>query len=137
MKTAKLKIRVSDDGTQTFITWANPNAQTRWDDWRIPSTIAIYGIPDDKTPTQIIKAFESTTDVSWLGGKDGREKYFWEEMGTIIKTPFPKMYMNKKTGSVAQYEDWYFADENNTLINYVDLGEVVEVKYCNDVWVEI
>ena len=138
MKTAKLKVRVSDDGTQTFITWANTHAQTRWwDGYRMPATVAIYGIPDEKTPIQIIKAFESTVDLSWLGGKDGREKYFWEEMGTIIKNPFPKMYMNKATGSVAQYEDWYDTDKKGVLINYVDLGQVVEVKYDNDSWVEI
>ena len=58
-------------------------------------------------------------------------------MGTIIKTPFPRTFLNKATGSVAPYEEWYDTDKCGALINYVDLGEVVEVKYVKDQWVEL
>ena len=138
MQTFKLKIRIDEVANHTFISFANPDAALRWwDDFRIPSVIAIYAIPDNISTTTVIRAFEKTTDISWLGDRIGRTEYFWWEMGTIIKTPFPRVFMNKNTGSVAPYEEWYDTDKYGALINYVDLGSVVEVKYVKDQWVEL
>ena len=138
MKTFKLKIRVDEVANHTFISFANHAATLRWwDDFRIPSVIAIYAIPDHITPTEVIRAFEKTTDVSWLGGRIGRTEYFWNEMGTIIHTPFPRMFMNISSGNVAPYEEWYASGDDGCVINYVDLGSVVEVKYVKDEWVEV
>lgn len=48
-----------------------------------------------------------------------------------------KMYMNTKTGSVDDYDGWYYENEDGETVNAVDLGEVVEVeKDANGDWVE-
>jgi len=38
-----------------------------------------------------------------------------------------KMYMNVETGSVDDYDGWWYEDETGTEVNAVDRGEVVEV----------
>lgn len=50
-----------------------------------------------------------------------------------------KMYMNLATGSVDDYDGWWYHDEDGDFVNAVDLGEVVEVEW-NDkagIWVEV
>jgi len=48
-----------------------------------------------------------------------------------------KMYMNIATGSVDNYEGWWYENEEGKTVNAVDLGEVVEVtKDKNGDWVE-
>ena len=43
-----------------------------------------------------------------------------------------KMYMNVETGSVDDYDGWWYEDETGTEVNGVDLGEVVEVEIVFD-----
>ena len=38
-----------------------------------------------------------------------------------------KQYMNIETGSVDDYDGWWYEDENGVEVNAVDRGEVVEV----------
>lgn len=40
-----------------------------------------------------------------------------------------KLYMNIKTGQVANYEGWFYTDEDRRERNAVDRKEVVEVYY--------
>lgn len=49
-----------------------------------------------------------------------------------------KMYMNLKTGSVDNYEGWWYQDENGNKVNAVDLDEVIEVEWNENIgyWVE-
>lgn len=49
-----------------------------------------------------------------------------------------KMYMNLKTGSVDNYEGWWYQDENGNKVNAVDLDEVIEVEWNEKIgyWVE-
>lgn len=48
------------------------------------------------------------------------------------------LYMNPNTGSVGDYDDWYYENEDGIEVNAVDLGEVVKViKDKNGEWVEI
>lgn len=37
------------------------------------------------------------------------------------------LYMHIATGSIGQYNDWYYLDDTGKEVNAVDLGEVVEV----------
>ena len=47
-----------------------------------------------------------------------------------------KQYMNIKTGSVDDYDGWWYEDENGVEVNAVDRGEVVEVvKNSKGDWV--
>jgi len=48
-----------------------------------------------------------------------------------------RLYMNAKTGSIGEYEDWYYDDETGKTVNAVDLHEVVEVIRQNDEWKEV
>lgn len=46
-------------------------------------------------------------------------------------------YMNVKTGSVDNYDGWFYVSDDGDEVNAVDLGEVVEVvKDKNGNWVE-
>ena len=36
-------------------------------------------------------------------------------------------YINILTGSIGEYEDWYYEDENGDTLNAVDEGEVEEI----------
>jgi hypothetical protein len=48
-----------------------------------------------------------------------------------------KTYMNLETGTVGQYDDWFYTNEDGVSVNAVDLGEVVEVvKDSNGDWIE-
>lgn len=49
-----------------------------------------------------------------------------------------KMYMNLKTGSVDDYEGWYYENEEGKMVNAVDLNEVIEVEWNEKIgtWVE-
>ena len=38
-----------------------------------------------------------------------------------------KMYMNVETGSVDDYDGWWYEDDDGTEVNAVDQGEVVKV----------
>ena len=47
------------------------------------------------------------------------------------------MYMNVETGSVDDYDGWYYTNENGETVNAVDRGEVVPVvEDGNGQWVE-
>jgi len=49
-----------------------------------------------------------------------------------------KIYMNPETGSVGEYGDWWYESEEGSIVNAVDLGEVIEVKKdLNGDWVEV
>lgn len=48
-----------------------------------------------------------------------------------------KMYMNVATGSVDNYNGWFFENEEGKTVNAVDLGEVVEVELVNGEWKEV
>jgi len=39
-----------------------------------------------------------------------------------------KIYMNPETGSVGEYDDWWYESEEGSIVNAVDLSEVIEVK---------
>ena len=138
MKTIKLKI-VCEDDLDPRITLVHNSAEIKWFDGESNvAIVAIYAIPDDITFFQVLKAFENTTDLTWIKEKEGRTEFYWEELGTVIRNPFPIMYMNKETGSVGPYKCWYFnKDKFGNMQNYVDLGEVVEVEYRDDCWVEV
>lgn len=43
-----------------------------------------------------------------------------------------KLYMNPKTGSTGEYDDWYYTNQDGEEVNAVDLGEVVEVDNSED-----
>lgn len=46
-------------------------------------------------------------------------------------------YMNVETGSIGNYDDWYYTDEEGFQSNAVDEGDVVKVcKDCHNNWVE-
>jgi len=49
-----------------------------------------------------------------------------------------KMYMNLATGSVDDYDGWWYTDENGHQKNAVDENEVVEVTWDEEeeMWVE-
>ena len=48
-----------------------------------------------------------------------------------------KQYMNIETGSVDNYEGWWYQNDDLKYVNAVDEGEVVEVvKDENNEWVE-
>lgn len=47
-----------------------------------------------------------------------------------------RMYMNPVTGSMDSYDGWWYETEDGKQVNAVDLGEVVEVKLVDGVWVE-
>lgn len=38
-------------------------------------------------------------------------------------------YMNRKTGSVGTYDDWWYENEEGKTVNAVDLNEVVQVTW--------
>lgn len=51
---------------------------------------------------------------------------------TISSVPKEKkciMYMNVASGSVGDYDDWYYEDMDGREVNAVDLGEVVKVHW--------
>ena len=48
-----------------------------------------------------------------------------------------KMYMNIETGSVDDYDNWIYEDEDGEIRNAVDEGGVVEVVKVNGEWVEV
>ena len=48
-----------------------------------------------------------------------------------------KQYMNIETGSVDDYDGWWYEDENGEDVNAVDLGEVVEVENIGGEWVQV
>ena len=37
------------------------------------------------------------------------------------------LYMNVETGSIGEYDDWWYIDNDGDLVNAVDLGEVEEL----------
>ena len=43
-----------------------------------------------------------------------------------------KCYMNTATGSVDNYDGWWYVNEKGEKVNAVDLGEVVEVEKDED-----
>ena len=48
-----------------------------------------------------------------------------------------KIYMNPETGSVGDYDDWFYTNESGQLLNAVDLREVIEViKDGSGNWIE-
>ena len=54
-----------------------------------------------------------------------------------MKATMKKMYMNLATGSVDDYDGWWYHDEDGDFVNAVDLGEVVEVEKDEaGIWVE-
>lgn len=42
-----------------------------------------------------------------------------------------KLYMNTATGSVDNYDGWWYENDSGEKVNAVDLGEVVEVVKCD------
>ena len=48
-----------------------------------------------------------------------------------------KLYMNQYTGSVDNYDGWWYEDEDENKRNAVDEGEVVEVERIEGGWVEV
>ena len=46
-------------------------------------------------------------------------------------------YMNCSTGSVDDYDGWWYETEDGEKVNAVDRGEVVEVIEQNGQWVEV
>jgi len=44
-------------------------------------TRRINNIPDDISDAQVIHLFETTCDISWLGGKKGRLEFDFSELG--------------------------------------------------------
>ena len=42
------------------------------------------------------------------------------------------LYMNPHTGSVDDYDGWWYKNEQGETVNAVDLGEVVEVTIGED-----
>ena len=47
-----------------------------------------------------------------------------------------KLYMNIETGSIDTYDKWFY-EIDGIMRNAVDCGEVVEVRYENDEWIEV
>lgn len=49
-----------------------------------------------------------------------------------------KFYMQIHTGSVDTHDGWWYEDEDGLSVNGVDLGEVLEVEWDEEVldWVE-
>jgi hypothetical protein len=50
-----------------------------------------------------------------------------------------KTYMNEKTGSLGDYNAWYYENEDGQMVNAVDLGEVTEVELDEETntWVAV
>ena len=46
-------------------------------------------------------------------------------------------YMNVETGSVDDYDGWWYVDEHGEEVNAVDRGEVVEVALVNGEYREV
>lgn len=44
-------------------------------------------------------------------------------------------YMNIETGSIGEYNDWFYWDDSGAIVNAVDNNEVVQVKYENGIWI--
>lgn len=56
----------------------------------------------------------------------------------MILVTADRYFMNISTGSVDDYEGWFYVNEQGEEVNAVDLGEVVEVKKDeNGDWVEV
>lgn len=47
-----------------------------------------------------------------------------------------KIYMNLATGSVDDYEGWWYENDRGEKVNAVDLGEVIEVVKCNGYYIQ-
>lgn len=50
---------------------------------------------------------------------------------TITEQNHEKLYMNTATGSVDDYDGWWYENDSGEKVNAVDLGEVVEVVRCD------
>lgn len=48
-----------------------------------------------------------------------------------------RQYMNTETGSIDDYDGWWYENEDGAEVNAVDRGEVVEVEYICGEWVEV
>lgn len=48
-----------------------------------------------------------------------------------------ELFMNTETGSIGEYEDWYYTNEDGEEVNAVDLCEVVRVERVDGEWVEV
>ena len=52
--------------------------------------------------------------------------------------PEKQMYMNLSTGSVDQYDGWFYENQSGQMVNAVDLKEVVPVVWNKnkETWME-
>lgn len=67
-------------------------------------------------------------DIIFLNGYNS----IWENGHDISK-----MYMNIATGSVDNYDGWFYENEDGETLNAVDENKVVEVEKINGDWVEV
>ena len=65
-----------------------------------------------------------TKNRSWIQRERDAEKHFME---WSKRTGVDQMYMNVKTGSIDDYNGWFYENRNGEQINAVDQGEVVPV----------